>query len=386
MARGFLLLPGALLVAQGCSLVLGDGGLSGGGAPLDGGLEGGFSRPPPSLVDCRDPNHSGDFACRTIETLEPGSVGQGPAPIWVQNSIRKLQVVGGAIHAGELFLAVRSSENLGQGGVLGVDLATGARRLVSGTLLTTEGSLTQGTGDNFAELAGVGFGGGLFAHIWPEWGGFTGFIYDIDAHSGDHTTRTIGDKCESALPQPLSKEGWIFPAVAPDTTVYLAAVNLQGEHIVRVLGDECDLFATLTLPGSLQSMRWQNGQLWLVDNAGSTLQSMDLSTGKTTAVSQTTPAVPGLEPITLGNQSVAVDGNTAWTVGSAFEGGFHLVEVNVATGERKLHAEDVGPARTSAYFPKHVFVHPTLAAVIVVMDGAVILYDPATDESNVLSY
>ncbi len=371
-------------VGSGCSLVLGDDGLSGGGGAAG---DGGAVLPPPTLVDCRDPNHSGDFTCRTIDALQPGSVGEGPAPSWLTpTGIRQLQAVAGVIRNGELFLAVKSSSQLGEGGILGVSLATGARRLVSGTLKTTSGTLTQGSGDNFANLSGVGFGGGLFAHIWPEWQGFTGFILDIDAATGNHTTRAIGDKCESALPQPLNKEDWIPPAVAPDSTVYLAAANLQGEHLVRVLGDDCELLTTLALPSALGALRWQAGKLWMSNDAGSVLAALDLQTGKTTTVSQTDPPVPGMEPVTLGTHDIAVSGNAVWTVGSLFEGGFHLVEVNTATGARTLHDQSVGPARTEPQSRELVFAHPSLAAVVVVVDGAVVIYDPATDNSNVLSF
>jgi hypothetical protein len=31
-------------------------------------------------------------------------------------------------------------------------------------------------------------------------------------------------------------------------------------------------------------------------------------------------------------------------------------------------------------------MHPTLAALLVVFDGALVVYDPATDRANTLSY
>jgi hypothetical protein len=60
--------------------------------------------------------------------------------------------------------------------------------------------------------------------------------------------------------------------------------------------------------------------------------------------------------------------------------------VDRATGARKAHAVDIGPLLTQPVSPPRVWMHPTLAALILVFDGAVVLYDPATDRAVTLSY
>jgi hypothetical protein len=376
--------------AGGCSLFLGDDGLSGGGAVGDGGVEGGSSLPPPQLVDCADPATNSDIRCRTIDSLQPGSVGGGPLIDWFDGyGNLRLEVVGGALRGTELLLGLRRDDPTGEGGVLGVSLQTGERRLISGSLRRPDGQFWQtGTGNGFQDLAGlsVGASGQISLLLNPPFGGFSGFIMDVSEPSGDRTTRSVGQTCSQLLPDTLFPNPGSYPALAPDTTAYFAAQNIQGGWLVRVLGEQCELVGQLPLPSSAEGMAWHAGKLWMVDQLGSTLASLDTTSGQIDVVSASTSPSPGLEERPIGSAHVAVAPDGVYGVGGELINDFRLVHVDPISGARTVLPDNLGPARTVVKTRQLVWAHPTQAALVLVIDGAVVIYDPKTGNNNVLSF
>jgi hypothetical protein len=63
-----------------------------------------------------------------------------------------------------------------------------------------------------------------------------------------------------------------------------------------------------------------------------------------------------------------------------------LTEVDRATGARKAHPNDFGPIQAQPLTAQNVWLHPTYAALVLELNGAIIVYDPATGISNTLSF
>ncbi|MEZ4222270.1 MAG: hypothetical protein R3B13_15140 [Polyangiaceae bacterium] len=367
-----------------CSVLIDSGQSAGGGG--DGGLAN--SLPPPDLVDCGDPTHSTEDPCRTIDTLQPGAVGSGLALAWRSEfGDPRLDVVGGAVHGGELYLAVRRNDPTGEGGIMAVDVESGARRLVSGQLSVMGGTMAGvGSGNGFQGLSGVGVssGGNVFALLLPEFTGFSGFMLDIGA-DGNRTTRSIGTDCAATLPSDLVIQDSSLPALLPDSSFYLVAQNIQSEWLVRINGEQCELLDTIPLQAAVESMAWSAGEVWMVDVYGSSLLAYDTVSGKSRLVAAPTSGSPGLEENPIGSGGLAV-GNVVFGAGGEIFNRFRLVEVNRATGSRRVLPSEVGPARSVPKTRQLVFLHPTRAALLLVIDGAVVVYDPKSGNNNVLSY
>jgi hypothetical protein len=373
----------ASLVA-GCSLVLPNDGLSG-GAVADGGA-GASSLPSPNLIDCGDAAFAGDLRCRAIGTLTVGSVGAGPAFDW--NGVPRQEIVGGFAEPGRLVLAVRPSTASEVGGLLAIDLVTGDRTLIAGSLRTPDHTfLTHGQGWGFQGVTNVVPSGPLLqAHTVDEFG-FGGFLIDVDPVTGDRTdARSVGGQCEQVLPPDFFPLKWRSPALAPDTAIYLVGDSIQGQGIVRQLGEGCELLVPLAAgePGfDPNFLVWHQAKLWSVDPFGKELSTIDLVSGSVETVSDAGDVPFGTE-LPLGIHHLAVRDDRVFTVGGDFQ--HRITEVVRSTGMRVAHAAKVGPLQTPFVSAPRVYMHPTLAALLVVFDGAVVVYDPATDRANTLSY
>ncbi len=383
----------ATAIIGACSVFV-DSGQSSGGA-LDGGAEGGADAsllPPPALVDCADPVVSTDDRCRTVDTLQPGTIGGGVIIDWrspLGNGNLRLDVVGGVVHGQELLMAVRRDDPTGEGGIVGVHLESGERRLISGSLGSPSGGMTsQGLGDGFVGLSGVGVSssGNPFALLLPPFQGFSGFVLDIDSATGNRTTRSVGQKCEQVLPPSLQVQPTVRPAVLADSSFYTLGQNLQAEWIVRITGEQCELLDQAPLDAGVESITWHQGQLWFVDQFGSSLVSFDTTSGKSKLVSASAASKPAFEDNPIGSGDLAVGDSFVYGAGGELLNAFRLMEVNRLSGARRVLAKTIGPARSDPKTRQLVFVHPTRAALLLVIDGAVVVYDPANGNNNVLSF
>jgi hypothetical protein len=285
-------------------------------------------------------------------------------------------------------LAVRPSTNSEVGGLLAIDLVSGDRTLLAGSLRTPDHTyLTHGQGWGFQRVTNVVPSGALLqAHTIDEFG-FGGFMIDVDPVTGDRTdARPVGTQCEQVLAPDFFPLEWKHPALAPDTSIYLVGESIQGQGIVRQVGASCELLVPLKAgePGfDPNFLVWHDGKLWSVDWLGAALSTIDLTTGSVNVVSGPGSVPPGTEAL-LGTQYLAVRGDRVYTVGGDFQ--HRITEVVASTGARLPHAVDVGPLQTPPQTLPRVFMHPTLAALLLVFDGAVVVYDPATDRANTLSY
>jgi hypothetical protein len=373
----------AVVFGCACSPFLDDGGLSGGGTPLP---EGGTTLPSAPLVDCKVPAFSGELRCRSIDALTPGSVGAGPAIDY--SGVPLQEVMGGAIDGQTLFLAIQNYHPSGLGGVVAVDLVTGERTLVAGALRTIDGgTLSQGEGYGFHNLQNlvVAAGGPISAFTWDGMG-FDAWILEIDRVTGNRTAQPVGDTCYQTLPANLLPQSFVHAALGSDTAAYVLGDSTAGQALVKLLGGQCDVLLTLDF-GQVgfnpHALNLEAGAIWATNQAGDELSSIDAYSGQAALVSGPSSLSP-TESIPLGRSAVAVDATRAWTVGG--ESDFRLTEVERATGARKSHPNGAGPIQAKPLTAQNVWVHPTYAALLLELDGAIIVYDPATGISNTLSY
>lgn len=373
----------SLVFACACSPFLDDGGLSGGGTPIP---DGGTTLASAPLVDCKLAAFAGELKCRSIDALTPGSVGAGPAIDY--SGVPLQEVMGGAIDGQTLFLAVQNYHPSGLGGVLAVDLVTGERRLVAGALRTVDGgTVSQGQGYGFQGLQNlvVAANGPISAFIWDGMG-FDAWILEIDRVTGNRTAQPVGDTCYQTLPANLLPQSFVHAALALDTAAYVLGDSIAGQALVKLLGSQCEVLLTLDF-GQVgfnpHALNHEAGAIWATNEAGDELSSIDVFSGQAALVSGPSSLEP-TESIPLGRAAVAVDATRAWTVGG--ESDFLLTEVNRATGARKSHPNDAGPIQAKPLTAQNVWVHPLYAALILELDGAIIVYDPATGISNTLSY
>jgi hypothetical protein len=385
----------SVLVAS-CSLVLPNDGLSGGagaaGAAGVAGSGGSSTLPSPNLLDCGEPVNAGELRCRALDTLSPGSIGAGPAFQWTDlNGNPRNQVVGGFIEPGRLVLAVKAPSESAVGGLVAVDLATGERTLLSGELsLMNGGMLSQGVGWGFQGITNaIGTPSTIQVHTMA-WG-FDGHIIDVDRATGDRANALpLGTECEQVLPTDFFVLDLQRPALGPDAAVYLLGQQLgqQRQGVVRQVGQSCEVIVELR-SGDVgydpNFLSWHDGKLWGVDRMGKELFSIDLYSAAIDRISfdeGLTPDVP------LGIDHLAVRDGRVYTVGSGDLLGHRIVEVDAATGARVAHVANRGPLQTVPYptAGPRVWMHPSLAALIIAFNGAVVLFDPATDQANTLSY
>lgn len=369
--------------AAACSPFLEDGGLSGGGTPPP---DGGTTLPSAALLDCRQPAFTGALRCRSVDALVPGSVGTGPAIDY--SGVPLQEIMGGAIDGNTLFLAVQNYSTSGLGGVLAIDLSTGDRTLVSGSLRTVDHqTVARGDGNGFYGLQNlvVAANGPISAFMWDGMG-FDAWILDIDRATGNRTARAVGATCFQTLPENLLPSAWVHAALGTDTAAYVLGDSTAGQALVKLLGDQCEVLVTLDF-GQVgfdpHSLNHEAGAIWSTNESDEELSSIDVFTGQAALVSGPSALEP-TQSIPLGRDAVAVDSTRAWTVGG--QNVWRLTEVDRASGARKSHPNAFGPIQANPLTAQNVWVHPKYAALLLELNGAIIVYDPATGISNTLSY
>jgi hypothetical protein len=94
--------------------------------------------------------------------------------------------------------------------------------------------------------------------------------------------------------------------------------------------------------------------------------------------------VPGLEGYPLGLEALSVDGESAWAIGT--KPSLFYDRVNVATGVTIRLELAAGPAGLQVRHVPHVWPHPDGERLILELDGAIVVLNPTTGKSAILSY
>jgi len=72
-----------------------------------------------------------------------------------------------------------------------------------------------------------------------------------------------------------------------------------------------------------------------------------------------------------------------WTTGAWAGRDFILTDALVSNGQRTSHDAPKGPASFDG--PTGVFVHPTKQLLVLVVDNAIVLYDPSNGANAIVS-
>ena len=405
--KGVWLVMGGALLA--CS--------SGGANPSDAGNDSGpgadaatDSGSPTALpVDCR--TNKTDKRCASQSDTPPETIGKGPMKNFYAFG-------GGFVDKANNRLVVAFGCDLCSDkdtGVMGVDLTTGDRTLLSGSINDTiTGPLSVGTSDALTSIDDV--------HVAPngKWwvldSNNTGAeMHEIDPATGNRTvlyTQAQFDRTQT----PICKDGTTGLQVGwdqedgtigladfvlhSDGKLYLQANGPYGDPsaIVEISQQTCRVVTAYSTTSGLNvgsGPKVGANYGWLTERSGvlvaplepDYLHSVDITTGKRTMISSADPsALLGTgDYIGDGFTAVSADGSAIFSTGGlnhVIFGG--ILSIDPATGNRTKLDPIAGP-QSNAYGSNPI-PHPTLPGVYIMAgDSMIALFEPATGNSMMLS-
>jgi hypothetical protein len=262
--------------------------------------------------------------------------------------------------------------------VLAINLTTGERELVAGTITDIAGYQHQaGHGEDLNNLRAVRpLQDGTWAAL--QWHGteLEGSVYVIDPLLQTYSPgkllggeQQVGDPCYDLGIYGLGLEPTITPpAFGADPVMWLPYTNADGsEGVLRITQSECepiDLGVKV-----VQAITEHDGKVWLIDEAR-TLWVFDPVTGTKT------PKVSG-----VGRLALAVSGAAAWTVDQQPS----LLYTRAAFADSTVSLLDVtGLAALSVQYTPNVWVDDQ--RLVAALDGAIAVIDIATGQSKIISY
>jgi hypothetical protein len=372
-------------------------------------------RPSALPVDCRNPNQT-DVRCDV--NAPPRSVGSGPNDNFYSYG-------GGFLDPANHRLVVAFACDIcsaNDTGVMGVDLVTGDRTLLSGVVQDPlTGAQHAGTGDALTSVDDVQRAPN---GMWWELDSISdaAMLHEIDPATGDrtvlYTPEQLGLATSSCTlqgrPLQVGGDGRVFgrPAnmvIHPDRKIYLTAdrsfdtspgqpeidvaaiVELDGAacRVVTAFSPKDSTLAIGSGPGIYDSYGWlteRNGAL-VSDLASQYLHAIDIATGNRTMLASADPdALLGTGgKFGGGFTALAADGNTVLVTGNSETEAFGgIVAIDLRTGDRTTNAPDAGPQLNAK--AANMLPHPTLENVYVMPgQGMITLYEPATGNSIYLS-
>jgi hypothetical protein len=384
------------------------------------------------MVDCA--KETENLKCKRLETKQAGSIGEGPA---FANQGISDEITGGYIRGDKLIV---SSAPTGHGAIIGVDLKTGNRTLIAGSV---DGMETKGENvkykDTFGKdqtaytLAGITnvrpLPNGNYAVLSP--GTRRLEILEVDAATGNYKllwgsnlSDDAGQKTFENLPSGMFCEtagerdehpnpgGFTFE-VAKDGSLYVFAREnpvATGVGVYQVKDGVCKAISTYAANGKNKvgsgymvlanssidtpsSILMPDGKLLSILSSattGTALMSWDLNTGSRTGLSFRGPTVAkskGKGDDDVGNSGLAVNSNGIYTVHG---GSFEMIRIDPSTGERTRVEITSGPlANNKGRRDDDVqclWVVPNSNLLLLSYQNAIIVLDPKTGMSNVLSY
>jgi hypothetical protein len=297
----------------------------------------------------------------------PGSVGTGIVPDWEKLPIT--EIVDGFVRGRELVVAVREHGNAKDGALLGIDLDTGARRLIAGKLADAAGQTwSVGGGSYLEDLHAVReLADGSFAALLWDGASLGGHVLPVDLESGDRgTARSLGAACDGL---DLYASG-VSPLLGPNGEIWLPYESTGADGVLRIDESACRTFE-LGLE-DITALSDAGDALWVADSASATLGAIDHAT-------DVVSALPGAGAPSTRALTVASD--TIWTAGGSEEPEY--ARVALPSGQRSPLIVR-GPAAIRPNRPPNLWLDGE--RMIVELDGKVCAIDPDTGESGVLSY
>lgn len=360
-------------------------------------------------MDCRAVANNEEPRCQRSEQVTPGSIGSGPAFPADSGSL-----YGGFVDAANhrLVVGALTSSGASHGSIWSVDLASGSRTLISGTIVDPiQGEISRGSGaalgPNVVDVEP------LSGTQWIAWSmeSSSPKVFRVDADTGNRTAIEIPES--APCPHPADPElnyrlasfgsstDPFSIAIGANGTVYLPAGDADGQSTgdVGIAAVSPSGACSLVTLGSVEASRrigggpaadsgyrgvvLDGGTLYAVARSGQ-LHAVDIASGNRTLISEEgiLGEGPGLDTdlITL------VDG-TIWTSGdsSSYDTGVR-VDVDPANGARTARFAFDGPVQGSegqAYF---MAPHPTLAGVsVIALQTSIVLFEASSGNSMILS-
>jgi hypothetical protein len=350
------------------------------------------------MVDCTTRANEKDVKCQG----EPGTAGSGPK---FKGGLTT-EINHGFVRGNELVVAVElTGADDEYGGVFSVDLSNGNRKLISGKYNDPlEGEVTRGSGKtlNMVKDVAPGPNGTLIAFAAKNLGA-NRLIVSINPATGDRSV--LFDQAKTSCAGISDREVMFDPgsgvAVGPDGAVYAVLNNMpqgSGKGIARIAGGKC---AVVTLSGAdnaatnkgggptmigsfLYNLTFRDNALYVLQyNTHPSIMKIDPATGNRSIVSSADRGTG--RDLAENSFAFAADG-TIWTY-QGYKSGFSgLVAVDPSTGNRTVSDPKGGPIKRTQGPDRGLWAHPDGKRLIVQYAKGLYLYDPATGNSNTLSY
>lgn len=371
-------------------------------------------------VDCGNKQNTKDPRCAQLIDLPPaGTVGTGLALV---SDLGGASMENGFVDPATNRLVVAMETGVGsragpRNAIFTIDLSTGDRTFVSGKWGDAKsGIVTAGTGPEFADIKGVtpGPDGWYVMDRVALRVGTQYLLYRVNPQNGERTlywdSKAPGQECPldtkdtpttSAFVTQLNEEASI---VSRNGTFYVM-YHGNGRHaIYGIKGTPAKCEPVMYRGGAAEfnrgtgpdidaAFQWPtfapDGTLYVMTIVS--IYSVDLATGNMQRVASEDRHVGTGQH--WGESGMAFSGEELWTLGvgeSEFPGKkpIAILQVNRQTGDRgkALIGNDFGIGGHCCP-NKRVFVrHPTKALFIVGFEDKVMLFEPSTLKSNLLSY
>ncbi len=374
--------------------------------------------------------------CQPLSSIEPGTIGTGPA-IDLQSGFPEARRGFVDADANELILAVSNTGSTSSSHyIMAVDLETGNRRVVSGTYEDPQqGLVTVGEGFDWEGLFDVrpnpatgrwiayaAFSDDDVPEIeYDESGDEAYGLFDVDPASGDRSLLigwgpifTAGpedsDFCWSENPYEMlyidrspysgieiDDEGTVYiSGTSKSTAVFVAAFDVDNEdcRIVTLSANEAEPIGSgISIYGNTayNSLTYVDGQLFALHALFETLLAIDIETGDRTNISTSGQMYTWGSGDTLGLRALLVKGDSFLSAGEYISNGSapYVTEVDGSTGTRTQvsFSETTGPLNRGYYDEvTSMWSNPNDDSVIMEVSNAIVIYHQEDNTSVTLSY
>jgi hypothetical protein len=382
-----------------------DGGGAGEGGGSDGAIDG--SGGSLSLLDCSDPGNATDKKCVRPACAFGGALGTGPK-IGCSSGFPEIRFGFVDTASNRLVVAVEMGVQAdGNGMILGVDLASGNRTMLSGQYQDpATGTTTKGTGPDLDDVWDVkGAPDGSWVAIVYRSSTLNRQIVRIDPATGNRTSLlNAGSVACTGASNSITPDYSGGLAVGDDGSLYLPLDgNPQGSGYGIAKFSGSPLICSVTsLTGAtnagdnkgsgpanvavLRGLQFQTGKVWAIADQTASLFSVDVATGNRLRVSSSDSSTTVGTGGTLGVVDLAIGHSVDWTIGQYAGGMFQLASVDPSTGNRTAYMGSRGPVVSAQASNPGVWVYPGSSLLVLTLDNAFILYEPSNDNSNTFSW
>jgi hypothetical protein len=352
---------------------------------------------PVTMIDCTARANENDVKCSSSKA---GTVGSGPKFAGGMTTA----VNHGFVSGNQLIVAVEfTAADDDLGGIFGIDLTTGKRTLLSGKIKDpVEGDVVKGTGKSLNMVRDVAPApNGSWVAYATQNNSANRVLMTIDPATGNR--KTFFDEGLSTCTGSVAKVMFDPTAgitVGADGATYAVLNNFpqsSGKGIARITPDgKCSVVTLSASPASnkgtgpdvigsfLYNPTYRADSIFLLQyNTHPSVIAVDAKTGNRRIVSS---ADKGTGPDAAGDSLAVAPDGTIWTYNAYRSGVYGLVSIDPATGNRTRSEPKGGPAKRAQGADRGIYVHPDGKHLLLQYGNAILLYEPATGNSNTLSY